>query len=226
MAEFAIVENVNASIKFLRMSLSFKSALLYIPAIAIFLFVLYRVENFPLYSGSPAMIPPGTYNIIKQNCMHSKVEFDYTKPFPEDQIFSKQSASFLALYGGDIIRKVVVTQNELAWVVGNQSCMFFVRRNIKQNANGKLVLSNKSELDRVPANCTLHYKFRGKAYEEGFGSEVKESLGLIPSLVEYKVFDKGEGFLLYEETFDDHSDLGCLSSDRLITHLEQIQGFN
>lgn len=227
MAEFAFVENINASIKFLRMSLSFKSLILYISGIAILLFTLYRIENFPVYEGTPiARISPGVYNIVKQKCMHSQVEFDYTKPFPEDQIFSKQAASFLALYGGNNIRKVIVTQNELAWVVGNQNCMFFVRRDMKKNGNGELILSNKSKLEKVPSNCALHYRFRDKIYEEGFGSEVKESLGLSSSLIHYKAFDKGEEILLYEEVFDDHSDLGCLSSDRLITHLEQIQSFN
>ena len=194
--------------------------ILYLAALLVTILILYRYEKYPLYEGTPIeVLPVGIYHIIGYQCMESGVKYDFRKPINKKLITSRSMASFLTFNSGDI-RQAKVTDKEMIFIFGYKECFSLIRRKVELNGGGKFTLGG-IQVERKPSDCSLKYEFQGKTYVDDYSNEILLSLEN-NFRHEHSLFQKDENFFLYEIAPDDHTDIGCTSTDRLITVLQKM----
>jgi hypothetical protein len=204
------------------MNLNQRALVFYLPCFMVFAFLLYRLDKHALYKGEPiSSLPDGHYSIQSISCLEAGVQFDYSKPLPENVIKTKNDVRELLYYSGNIERKAVIKGKSMTVIFGNKECYAYSQEKIHKNNFGELVVSGSKKLVMIPKDCKLSYVMDGITYQDD-ELQAGATIALFSEdLVTQLIYQDGDTYMLYETQPRDFRGYGCKSSDKLVTTLKK-----
>src|SRR5690606_8616377 len=115
-------------------------------------------------------LPDGTYEILAQRCANSDHTFSYVSEveIPKNAKLDVRRIKSLMLFQGENISRILmIRNNKLEFLVGNDSCLIIDTFDIVKNNFGELVYKPLGHTRMQPFGCKMKYNLKGALHESG-----------------------------------------------------------
>lgn len=192
---------------------------LYLPVLMISLWALWKWEQIVSVRGNLVdSLPQGQYTILKKSCLVSDIEFDFTTEEWKKNIPSVGIGTF-GLYRNLQDRLMIIGSKTKSEILNSDECKLLVERTIIKNAQGILATGGSYRAQYFPNDCHFTYVVG----DEVMVAKQDNSKAALSSenIEEFEIFQYDyDKFHIYDKHFNDHTGVGCSSSDKLITTVQ------